>query len=113
MLFLENEKGAFMYWQGIFIGLICFLCIGLFHPLVIKGEYYFGVKIGWAFLAAGIVSVGLSLFIENVMFAATMGVIGFSSFWSIHEVFKQRERVKKGWFPAGPSHKIQNEKLKE
>ena len=29
---------------GLTIGLCAFLCIGLFHPLVIKGEYYFGVK---------------------------------------------------------------------
>ena len=94
-----------MHLQGIVIGLICFLSIGLFHPLVIKGEYYFGVKIWWVFLACGVVAAALSLFIANVVVSATLGVIGFSSFWSIHEVFRQRERVKKGWFPAGPSHR--------
>ncbi|MBQ1209304.1 MAG: DUF4491 family protein [Bacteroidales bacterium] len=31
-----------------------------------------------------------------------LGVFGFSSFWSIHELFKQKERVQKGWFPAKP-----------
>ncbi|MFA6780469.1 MAG: DUF4491 family protein, partial [Paludibacteraceae bacterium] len=28
-----------------------------------------------------------------------MGVLAFSSFWSIGEVFEQRKRVEKGWFP--------------
>ena len=26
-------------------------------------------------------------------------------FWSILEIFEQRARVRKGWFPMGPSHK--------
>ena len=33
-----------MNFSGIFLGFVAFLCIGLFHPLVIKGEYYFGTK---------------------------------------------------------------------
>ena len=94
-----------MYWQGIVIGLVCFLVIGLFHPLVIKGEYYFGVKIGWAFLVAGLVATGLSLFTADVVMSAILGVVGFSCFWSIHEVRQQWKRVEKGWFPAGPSHR--------
>lgn len=32
---------------GLAIGLCTFLVIGIFHPFVIKGEYYFGVKIWW------------------------------------------------------------------
>lgn len=30
---------------GLLIGACTFLIIGLFHPLVIKGEYYIGVKV--------------------------------------------------------------------
>lgn len=29
---------------GLAIGLSTFLIIGLFHPIVIKGEYYFGTR---------------------------------------------------------------------
>ena len=32
-----------MNYHGIILGLGTFLCIGLFHPLVIKAEYHFGV----------------------------------------------------------------------
>ena len=41
---------------GIIIGAISFLIIGLFHPLVIKGEYYLGKNIWLLFLAIGIIS---------------------------------------------------------
>ena len=30
-----------MNFEGILLGAGAFLCIGLFHPLVIKAEYYF------------------------------------------------------------------------
>ncbi|MDE5808281.1 MAG: DUF4491 family protein, partial [Muribaculaceae bacterium] len=30
--------------EGLAIGLATFLIIGIFHPLVIKGEYYMGQK---------------------------------------------------------------------
>ena len=29
---------------GLVIGIATFLIIGLFHPLVVKGEYYLGVR---------------------------------------------------------------------
>ena len=32
------------------------------------------------------------------------GVTAFSCFWSILELFQQKKRVEKGWFPANPKH---------
>lgn len=37
-----------MNWNGLLIGVITFIIIGLFHPIVIKAEYYLGTKIGRA-----------------------------------------------------------------
>lgn len=88
---------------GLVIGLSTFLIIGLFHPIVIKSEYYFGVKCWWAFLIAGIVFTAASIYVSEVLYSALLGVTGFSSFWSILEVFEQRERVRKGWFPKNPN----------
>jgi len=34
-----------------------------------------------------------------------IGLIFFSSFWSILEIFEQTKRVEKGWFPANPNKK--------
>jgi len=93
-----------MYFTGILIGLATFLIIGLFHPIVIKAEYYLGTKCWWAFLLAGILFCGLSLIVANVILSTVFGVTAFSSFWSILELFEQKERVRKGWFPEGPGH---------
>lgn len=94
-----------MSFTGIITGFVTFLIIGLFHPLVIKGEYYFGVRCWWAFLVAGIVTGTLSLIVSNLYCSIILGVVSFSSFWSILEVFEQRERVRKGWFPKNPKRK--------
>ena len=85
--------------NGIFIGISTFLIIGIFHPLVIKGEYYFGVKCWWVFALMGIASTIASIMIKELTWSILLSVWGASSFWSIHELFEQRERVQKGWFP--------------
>ena len=71
-------------------------------PLVIKAEYYFGVNSWWAFLVAGFIFMGLSVLATHSFLSIMAGVIAFSCFWSILEVFDQEKRVKKGWFPANP-----------
>lgn len=88
--------------SGLIIGLATFLIIGLFHPLVIKGEYYFGQKCNWAFLIGGIAALVSCFFVHSVMAAALLGVTGFSCFWSIGEVREQKKRVERGWFPMNP-----------
>ena len=90
---------------GIIIGVATFLIIGLFHPLVIKAEYYMGVKSWWLFLLLGILSAIASLLVVNLIISILLGVVAFSSFWSIGEVFQQKKRVEKGWFPANPKRK--------
>ena len=92
-----------MNWNGLLIGVVTFLVIGLFHPLVVKAEYYWGTKSWWLFLIGGILAAAASLFIENILGSTVCGVIAFSSFRSIKEVFEQEERVLKGWFPKNPN----------
>lgn len=101
---METLTLLFGEWNlgGLLVGASTFLIIGLFHPLVIKAEYYFGVKSWWAFLLLGVVMCGVSISMENPVVSILAGVVAFSSFWSILEVFQQRERVRKGWFPANP-----------
>ena len=89
-------------FSGIIIGVATFLIIGLFHQLVIKAEYYIGVKSWWIFLLLGIVSAVASLLVSDLTLSILLGVVAFSSFWSIGEVFEQKKRVAKGWFPANP-----------
>lgn len=91
-----------MNYIGILIGLATFLTIGVFHPIVIKAEYYFGRRCWWAFLLGGIVALAASLLIQNEYASILLGVVGFSSLWGILEVFEQHKRVQKGWFPMNP-----------
>lgn len=92
---------------GLVIGICTFLIIGLFHPVVIKCEYYFGTRCWWIFLLLGIGGVLGALFVENVLASSLLGVFAFSSFWTILEIFEQRERVKKGWFPMNPKREAE------
>lgn len=90
---------------GLTIGLLTFLIIGVCHPLVIKGEYYFGVRCWWAFLLMGLASLAGAVVVADVLWSSLLGVWSFSMFWSIKELYEQRERVAKGWFPANPKRK--------
>ena len=94
-----------MHFKGLIIGLATFIIIGIFHPIVIKAEYYIGKKIWPLFLILGLGLIGISIFIENITISAIIGVTGFSSLWSINEIIEQEERVKKGWFPENPNKK--------
>ena len=88
-----------MNFTGITIGIATFLIIGLFHPIVIKAEYYFGTRCWWIFALMGAVTVVAALFVESVLISTLLAVWGASSFWSIGELFEQRKRVERGWFP--------------
>lgn len=96
-----------MNFEGLIIGIAAFVIIGVFHPIVIKAEYYIGKKIWPAFLLAGLLLIVLSIYIDHITISAVIGITGFSSLWSIHELFEQEERVKKGWFPKNPNKRDQ------
>ena len=66
-----------MFFTGIIIAVMALAIIGVFHPIVIKTEYYTGVRYWWVFIL---------------------------------ELFEQRERVRKGWFPMNPKRKDEYDK---
>ena len=81
-----------VYYTGVIIAVSTFLIIGIFHPIVMKTEYYTGTRYWWVFLVAGIICIGAAFLVANVLFSA----------WSIGELFEQRQRCEKGWFPKNP-----------
>lgn len=91
-----------MHLTGLVIALSTFLIIGIFHPIVIKTEYHFGTRPWWLFLILGGACILGSLHIADTVTSAIVGVVGASLLWSIGELFAQRKRVKKGWFPMNP-----------
>ncbi|MDR1408888.1 MAG: DUF4491 family protein [Oscillospiraceae bacterium] len=89
-----------MHFTGLLVGLITFLIIGALHPVVIQAEYHIGTKCWPAFLAAGLLCCGAALYIKLWWISAILAVLGFSLLWSIGELFAQKKRVEKGWFPS-------------
>ncbi len=87
---------------GLAIGLCTFLVIGIFHPIVIKCEYYFGAGCRWWFAVLGAAMCAVSVAVADLFWSVLAGVVAFSAFWSIGEIKEQRERCRKGWFPRNP-----------
>ena len=94
-----------MNWGGILLGTASFVIIGLFHPSVIWAEYHFGKGSRPVFLAVGLLLAAASLTVSNLYAGALLGIVAFSCFWSIRELFEQEQRVKKGWFPKNEKRK--------
>ena len=76
--------------------------IGFFHPVVIKAEYYLGVRCWPCFAILGLAALTGSVLVESVIVSVLLGAFAFSSFWSILELFEQQKRVARGWFPKNP-----------
>ena len=98
-----------MYFTGIIIADMTFLAIGIWHPIVIKTEYHWGTWPWKIYLLIGIVCLIAALFIENAIISASIGVFGASALWGIGELFAQKKRVQKGWFPMNPKRKHEYE----
>ncbi len=88
-----------IYFSGLLLAVATFLTIGIFHPIVIKAEYHFGTRPWWIFLLLGLACITGSLLISNLICSALLGVLGASFLWGIGELFAQKKRVEKGWFP--------------
>ncbi len=90
---------------GVAVGLAALLIIGLFHPVVIKSEYHFGKGVWPVFLVLGAGCLAASVLITSVLVSAILGVLGFTFFWSIRELFEQAQRVQQGRFPSNPKRR--------
>lgn len=108
---MPKVKG--MHFTGLLLAISTFIIIGVFHPVVIKTEYHWGTRPWWLFLAAGLTCVGASLCIDDTILSSIVGVTGASLLWSIGELFEQKKRVERGWFPINPKRKAQYSNHKE
>lgn len=90
---------------GAAVGLLSFLIIGVLHPVVIKTEYRFGKGVWPVFAVAGAAALAGSLLCGDVVISVILGILSFSLFWSVKELYDQEERVRKGWYPENPDRK--------
>ena len=86
-------------YLGLLIGVATLAIIGVFHPIVIKFEYFLGKKFWPLFLLLGLVCLAGSVLVANQTISALLGILGFTFFWSIKELFEQEKRVQEGRFP--------------
>ena len=91
-----------MNFEGLLVGVFTFLIIGVSHPIVIKTEYYFGTRPWWIYLLTGLAALGAALFVEDMIISSLLGVLSFTAFWAIKELFEQEQRVERVWFPRNP-----------
>jgi hypothetical protein len=94
-----------MTLYGLFAGAAALFIIGLFHPLVIKGEYHFGKGIWPVCLVAGLAFLAGACVAANIYVSILLGIAGSSCLWSIKELFEQEKRVERGWFPKKEKRK--------
>src|SRR5512141_1725943 len=88
-----------MNYFGLLIGLATLCVIGLGFPLVIRGERLFGY-LWWPYMmAAGILFVVISLFIQSDWISVMVGVLGATFIWGSTELKEQAVRTELGWYP--------------
>ena len=95
-----------MNYYGLVMGSTMILAAGLGHVLVIKWEYYWGTKMWPGLFAIGSLPVIISIFIDSALLSGIFGIFGAVLIWGVLELFRQRKRVERGWFPRNPKRKI-------
>ncbi len=90
-----------MNFEALLIGVVAFVTIGLFHPVVVKFEYHLGKKFWWVVFVPGLILIASSLFVRSYL-SLILGIVGFGLMWTTVEVFLQHERVKKGQAKRNP-----------
>ena len=83
---------------------VTMLCKTVMNKTVVISHVF--ILIGFCLGIAGIIGTVL---ISDILISSLLGVFSFSSFWTIKEIFEQRERVLKGWFPMNPKRKHEYE----
>lgn len=91
-----------IYLEGPLVGLVAFVLIGVFHPVVVRVEYHFGRQVWPVFLGSGLAAIAASVFFHQRIYSVLLGVLGFALLWSTIELFKQHERVLKGRAKKNP-----------
>ena len=94
-----------MNFYGLVMGIVMILAVGLGHIMVIKWEYYWGSKTWPGLLVIGLLLAVGSVFAGNMFLSGSLGILGATLLWSVHELFKQKKRVENGLLPRNPKRK--------
>ena len=99
---MAGNGGDVLNWTGIISGAAMIILTGIFHPVVVKCEYYFSARVWPVFLVMGLVSLGVSAIVEDGAVSSVAGILGAILLWCIRELKEQEKRVANGWYPKNP-----------
>ncbi len=99
---VAGNGGDVLNWTGIISGAAMIVLTGVFHPVVVKCEYYFSAKVWPVFLVLGVVSFCVSGVVEDGVVSSVAGILGAILLWCIRELKEQEKRVENGWYPKNP-----------
>lgn len=93
-------------YEGVVLAAASLLIIAVYHPLVIKAEYWFGTRVWPLFAAAGLICLLISACLRGVA-SPILAFLGATNLWSVVELKAQAKRVRKGWFPKNTRRKYE------
>ena len=82
-------------YEGVVLAAASLLIIAVYHPLVIKAEYWFGTRVWPLFAAAALICLSASACLRGVV-SPILAFLGATNLWSVVELKAQAKRVKKG-----------------
>jgi hypothetical protein len=92
-------------YYGIIISVVTFSAIGLGHVFVRKVNYFFGVKPAPVVFLAGFGLLYLSLFAGNLD-SAVLGIFGMTVIWDGIELYRQENRIRRGYAQENPKRPV-------
>ncbi|MCW4013294.1 MAG: DUF4491 family protein [Candidatus Bathyarchaeota archaeon] len=98
MFIIYSVSSTAMQYAGIILGVITFVMIGILHVAVVKIEQIWGAHLWPWFVVIGVLMGIGSLFVDDVLVSALLGINGFMFAWSGPELKKQKERVASGYY---------------
>lgn len=105
--YYQGQANQAMNYKGIVIGIVAFLIIGVFHPIIVAVEYHWGAGMWPMFVVAGSLALLMSVLTRSTIGSSILGVLAFTLFWSVRELIVQEQRVERGWFPTNPAKQLQ------
>ena len=64
-----------IHLDGLIIAVATFIIIGVFHPIVIKAEYYWGTKCWPLFACFGLLTLVIAMCMEDTVISAILAVL--------------------------------------
>ena len=101
------ENACSFNYIGLLTGFAAFVCIGVFHPVVVKVEYHFGRPAWKWFFISGLLFAAASLFMVSQTMSIFAGTLGFALLWTSHEITEQHKRVLLGRAKRNPNRNYQ------